>query len=328
MVRSRDSATIEKIRSRPGLQGHRIAALLTRRTTRTSLAKAVREHRPDVAHTFLPGCIADAVPVIVQTRPQTALVAGIRGATPDPVPVARRFLRLPPLEDRMRAGLALCDAAVVNAPHLVDTEAVRLGMPADKVVVIPNGLALPDQVADPGAVPPHAIVIANFYRYKGHHVLIRALAGVPEPLTITFCGVGPALSDVTELAATIGVADRITVADPPADVPAELARSQFGIHPSLTEGLSNAILEELAMGLPVVATDVGGAALQIDDGVNGFLIPPDDERSLTTALRSMASDPDRRVAMGAAARAKAEQFSWPICVASHIDLYSRLVAPR
>jgi glycosyltransferase involved in cell wall biosynthesis len=66
-------------------------------------------------------------------------------------------------------------------------------------------------------------------------------------------------------------------------VPAELARAGFAIHPSRTEGLSNAILEELAAGLPVVAMDVGGNSMLIDPGMNGYLLAVGDHTSLATS---------------------------------------------
>jgi glycosyltransferase involved in cell wall biosynthesis len=75
-------------------------------------------------------------------------------------------------------------------------------------------------------------------------------------------------------------------------------------------GCPNASLEAMAAGLPVVATDVGGMAEQVEDGVTGRLVPPGDPAALAAALAELAGDPARRMAFGTAGRARvAERFS-------------------
>jgi glycosyltransferase involved in cell wall biosynthesis len=196
------------------------------------------------------------------------------------------------------------------------------------VVVVPNGLTAMPPASDVGLQPPTAVVVANFIGYKGHSVLVDALALCRAELRVRLVGTGPALGEVLQRAAAAGVAGRISVAPPPADVGAELASAQFAVHPSLTEGLSNAILEELSAGLAVVATDVGGVRSQVTDGVNGLIVPPGDAAALARSIDRLALAPDERVRLGANARAAASDFTWDSCSAAHLALYDRLVRAR
>jgi glycosyltransferase involved in cell wall biosynthesis len=94
----------------------------------------------------------------------------------------------------------------------------------------------------------------------------------------------------------------------------------------LAEGISNTILEAMACGLPVIATDVGGNAELVDAGRTGELVPSGDVQAMAERIVGMASGPDRAVAMGQAGRRRIEQaFSLPAMVAAYQDLYDRLL---
>jgi glycosyltransferase involved in cell wall biosynthesis len=180
---------------------------------------------------------------------------------------------------------------------------------------------LPADPADPGVQPPVAIVVANYRWYKGHDILIDALELVKVPLVVRLCGEG----DINETAAraeTRGVRQMIEFVPDPADVPAELRSVQFAIHPSTQEGLSNAILEEMAAGLPVVAADVGGNPLLVNENT-GRLVPVSDPAALAVAIDELAGDPSARVVMGRAARAHAADFDWAACASRYEALMTR-----
>ena len=96
--------------------------------------------------------------------------------------------------------------------------------------------------------------------------------------------------------------------------------------PSLTEGLSNIVLEAMATSLPVVGTCIGGLREQIDDGITGLLVAPRDADALVRALTTVLRDPDLRAKMGRAARIRVEQrYSVAPMVDAYEDLYERLV---
>ncbi len=289
-------------------------ALLT--ATRT-LRRAAREHRPDVVHAMLPTSVWLGLPATA--RRGRRRVAGIYGFTPRMYPLKRRIYRW---------QLRRAHAVVANAPHLLDDARHTHGVAPERAHLLANGVDLPATTADVRAEPPVAVVVANFHPYKGYADVLRAMAAIPADvaLTLRLCGTGAERPAMQALASELGVAGRVVFVDPPADVAAELAGAQFAIHPSHTEGLSNAILEQLAAGLPVVACRVGGNPVLVADGVNGSLVPVADPAALAAAVLALATDPELRVRMGAAARATAERFSWPACTRAHAELYEQLLA--
>ena len=96
--------------------------------------------------------------------------------------------------------------------------------------------------------------------------------------------------------------------------------------PSLAEGISNTILEAMASGLPVLATDVGGNPDLVAAGRTGLLVPAGDDAALAAALLQLAGDPAAAAAMGRVGRVHVEQeFSLQVMVAAYQSLYERLL---
>ncbi len=285
-------------------------------STIVTLCRATRTHRPAVVHAMLPMSVWLGLPVAARRR--TRRVAGIYGFTPT---MSR------PVRSLYRRALHRSDAIVCNAPHLIDQMATELDVDRRRLHMIANGVDLPATVADPHAVDrPAAVMVANYHAYKGHADLLHALALLAadaRPM-VRLCGTGAEREAMQHLAAELGVAEHTVFVEPPADIAAELAAAQFAIHPSHTEGLSNAILEQLAHGLPVIACRVGGNAVLIADGVNGLLVPPADPPALAAAITTLTTDHHWRAQMAAAARASAERFSWQACTRAHLDLYTTL----
>lgn len=109
------------------------------------------------------------------------------------------------------------------------------------------------------------------------------------------------------------------------DIPAILHSLDVFVLPSLAEGISNTILEAMAAGLPVIATDVGGNPELVDDGVTGTLVAPADCGSLAQAMRRYLNDPDLRASHGAAGAERAKQmFSSQAMVDGYQRLYDSL----
>jgi len=96
--------------------------------------------------------------------------------------------------------------------------------------------------------------------------------------------------------------------------------------PSMNEGFSNAIIEKMAVGLPLVVTRIGGNAEAVEDGVTGFVIPPRDLAALLNAITRLHDDPELRSRMGTAARRRAEDlFSLSQMIRRHESLYRSLL---
>ena len=109
------------------------------------------------------------------------------------------------------------------------------------------------------------------------------------------------------------------------DVPDLLVASDMALLPSHQEGFSNAVLESMAAGLPVVATDVGGNAEAICDGSTGYIVPPHDPERLATAIVDLAGDASKRRAFGTRGRERVtSRFSLSACTASYDRLFSAL----
>jgi glycosyltransferase involved in cell wall biosynthesis len=102
----------------------------------------------------------------------------------------------------------------------------------------------------------------------------------------------------------LGIANRVHVLGFRDDVPRVLAGSDLFVLPTPSEGLSIAIMEAMAAGLPVVATAVGGNPELVEPGITGLLVPAGDAGALAAALREIAGDPGRRRDMGRAARSR------------------------
>jgi glycosyltransferase involved in cell wall biosynthesis len=111
--------------------------------------------------------------------------------------------------------------------------------------------------------------------------------------------------------------------------PAELVRwyraSDLFVMTSEVEGFSTALVEAMAAGLPVVATDVAGIRERVDNGTNGWLRPFGDAAGLATAMRGLLSDENQRRGFGEAAARSAARFSWENTVTQYLNLYKNLV---
>ena len=279
-----------------------------------------------IVHAMLDGSIAASQALRPAIPDRQAFVAGILGGRKGRQGAldvggairARRFA----------TSLRAADAVICNAAHLRDEVVRDLGVPASRVVVIPNGVDLPTRPARPDHAPPRGVVVANFHPYKGYDDLVDAVGLLGQPPVLRLCGTGSERNRVLQRAHGMGLGGVLVGVEPPADVAAELRSAQFAVHPSRTEGLSNAILEEMAAGLPVIACDVGGNPALVEHGVNGLLVPAGDPPALARAIEALAGDPGTRARMGAASRAKASALSWDRCVAAHVEAYRAVLLAR
>ena len=129
---------------------------------------------------------------------------------------------------------------------------------------------------------------------KGHQELFSALAGLKDryPLEALIIGGGRREAELRQLAAELGLGPRVNFLGQRRDIPDLLAAMDILVLPSYSEGVSLALLEAMAAGLPVIATAVGGLPEVVTDEVNGLLIPPRDAEALARALDRLLADPD------------------------------------
>jgi glycosyltransferase involved in cell wall biosynthesis len=173
--------------------------------------------------------------------------------------------------------------------------------------------------------PLRMVTVGALADRKGQEYAISALrlvrdAGIDSELTIV--GSGPNERRLRELAQKEGVTDQITFAGLVEDPRSFLEGADLFVLPSRQEGFSNALLEAMASGLPVVATDVGGNAEALEDGIGGFIVPPEDASALARAVAELGRTRERLTAMGAANRKRiTERFSLEASAANLASWY-------
>jgi len=283
-------------------------------------ARLLRTFDPDVIYTWLPGSVVPTTLAKDLGRCPAPVVVALRGQFESD----RRNRRVTTL---LRRALRRATLVSVNAPDLIPV-AGEWGIDAERICFIPNGVDPSPGRAEVSRQPPTAVVVANFRWYKGHDVLIQALASADVCVVLRLLGEGEGRPAIANLAKELGLGDRVVFADYSTDVQHELLQAQFAIHPSLTEGMSNAILEQISAGLPVIATDVGATSLMIAPGVNGQLVPPGDVDALARAIREFATDAPLRERYAAASLIKAEDFAWATCVDRVEEMLARASAGR
>jgi glycosyltransferase involved in cell wall biosynthesis len=180
---------------------------------------------------------------------------------------------------------------------------------ASRVQTIYNGLDLADwDASSRPAKSSGELVIAtvgNIRRVKGHDVLIKAAASVVAQFPkVVFSIAGDVLEpeyflELQSLIRDLNLSRHIRFAGGVTHLREHLATADIFVLPSRSEGFSNSIIEAMAASLPVVATNVGGNAEAVTDGVSGLIVPSEDPHALAAAIAQLLSDPQKTHEMGA-----------------------------
>jgi len=186
--------------------------------------------------------------------------------------------------------------------------------------------------------PPGEMLVAtvgNIRRVKGHDIFIKAAAAIaPHFPNISFSIAGEVLeedyfAELQALVRDMNLSDRFYFAGGVADLHKYLSATDIFVLPSRSEGFSNALIEAMAASLPIVATDVGGNAEAVKNGVNGFLIPPEDPVALSEAITLVLSDPTLAKTMGTAGKAiAAAQFTTEAMMNQITSTYRHLLSEK
>lgn len=172
--------------------------------------------------------------------------------------------------------------------------------------------------------PPRIVSVGRFAYPKDFATLLESLTLLDADYRAALAGDGPDLAEVATAVEARGLSDRVELLGAQGNVGELLARSDVFVLSSLSEGFPVSILEAMAAGLPVVATDVGGVAEAVADGETGMLVPAADPEALAGALERVVADVEVRRRLGAAGRARALRlFDAPRYRAAHLDLYRR-----
>jgi len=196
----------------------------------------------------------------------------------------------------------LCHRVVCNSRAAADSLRAA-GLAERKLVVIPNGLTEQAFAECAPAIPrkPGVVRLGMIARMnnpvKNHPAFLNAAAKLLRQfpaVDFVLVGDGPLRPGLEEMAAELGIKEKVLFAGERHDVSALLASLDVSVLISSSESLSNVILESMAAGVPVLATEVGGNPELVADGQTGLLVPPGDETKLVEALAHLVRDPSAR----------------------------------
>ena len=242
---------------------------------------------------------------------------------------------------------------------LVNAEAVRhwltsQGVPDARISVIPNGIDLARFSDHPNpavrtelgvpAQAPLIVMVSRLDRLKGIDAFLEAAARVVAEIpTARFVLAGGSLhatsgkviadqtypQELQEHMRRLRLEEHVTFAGMRRDVPAILAQASVSVLPSLSEGLSNTLLESMAAGVPVVATRVGGNSEVVAHGETGFLVPPRDPAALAEGILTLLRDAGQARTFGEAGRRRVSQrFSLERMIRDTELVYEELLEAR
>lgn len=228
-------------------------------------------------------------------------------------------------------------AQVVAVSRSVGEALVRRGTPRRKLTVIPNGVitdridvavssAVLEQWKERIGWDPNQRTIGVVARAKDQHVVLRALRSVSTPVRLVLAGVDPR-SQLAGLASAVPYRHAVVCLPFTPEVRPLYELLDLVLLPSRSEGLSQALLEAMALGKPVIASGATGNLDVISDGVNGRLVPPLNAAAWAAAIEELLRDPALGVRLGAAARRTARvDFSLEHTIEKTARLYDTLLA--
>lgn len=213
------------------------------------------------------------------------------------------------------------DGIIANSYKVGSYVAKREKIKSEKIKIIHNGVDLPlnngivPSVFLKNSVDVWICITGSLTPVKRHDLLIKAVANIRagllhQKMHILFLGEGPEFENLQLLTRKNKMDDIIHFEGAVSNVYDYLTQIHIGVLCSDREGLSNAILEYMACGLPVVATAVGGNT-ELVDHENGICVPPDDFKALANALMQLINDEKLRIKLGQKSLSKIkENFSW------------------
>ena len=250
---------------------------------------------------------------------------------------------------RIKRGCMQADA-LVGPSRAVERELIAAGYPRDRVHWLANGVPIPEEAgtsekataraALAGANPaldcpiaaPLALYTGRLDRAKGLSTLVAAWQGVlarrPDA-QLWLAGEGPYRATLEDEIASRNLDGRVVLAGVFDSVDELLRAADLFVLPSLEEGMSVALLEAMAAGLPIVASDIPGNRDVVADGREALLVPVEDSGALAAAIHRVFDEPDLATRLGTAARElAAERFSLAAMADRYLELFESLVRAK
>ncbi len=289
------------------------------------LTALIRQHKIDIIHTHNPSPhFYGAIAGFLTRRPIIHTKHGRNYPTEKKKVLLNRISSL--LTDTVVAVSK--DAAAV----CLDIEKI----PASKVTTILNGsdttLFSPAQKVTDRNKSVRIGIVARLSSEKDHATLLHSakiLAGQTDRFQLAIIGGGSLQNSLEQLKDELGLAGYVSFLGMRHDIPELLRNLDIFVLSSTTEGISLTLLEAMASGLPIVATDVGGNPEVVVDGVTGYLVPPRDPAKMAEMLLKLVKDQQLRQQMGDKGRERViQQFSITETARQYEDLYQTVLGRR
>lgn len=305
---------------RLGVVVHSVGSRGVQRSLR--LGRMIREHGIDLVHSwlFIANGYSAAATLLGRTRPliTSARNCKVQGRASQAVnSVAFRCSR----------------AVVVNSRDVEEYIVHHYAAPRARIHVIANGIDTQRfSPAAPGSANGKASLIVNVGRLvqqKNQALFLQAAAQVAEVRPETrfmIVGDGPLRGALQKQAAALGLSGRVEFAGERRDVEAILRQATLFWLTSRWEGMPNAVLEALASGVPAIATDVGGTREVIRDGIDGFIVAPEDGAAFVRHTLGLLGDAALQQRFATSARERADTFGLKRMAESFERLYDSVLA--
>jgi glycosyltransferase involved in cell wall biosynthesis len=284
-----------------------------------------RRHTYDIIHCHLLQGFHSVVAIVFKVLFQKKVVikVGATGPLSDFVMLKNVFLG-----DFLLKKITRVDKLITVCSQST-AEALQEGFTVHQIAQIPNGVDTNQfKPFSPSDNQKNIIFIGRLDQMKGVQVLFEAFKTLKEDgvaAQLNVIGDGPDRDKLQKLARDIGVNDSISFCGAVAEIIPYLQKSDLFVLPSLSEGLSNVLLEAMACSIPIVATRVGGNIDLIRDGENGILVEPENSNQLSEAMQKILQDKALAKKLGSEARKTVEQrFSLISIADKYISLYREL----
>lgn len=282
-----------------------------------SIKRIIEKERPDVIHSHVSGI--SAYLAFAKRRVPTVY-------THHSTPVRHPALHKHFLRKRITRYIAISDA---GKQALLD-----IGIPSPKIAKIHNGIPL-EQFKSERRISEDVstlLAVGRLQKPKNYPLMLRSFSKVVcrckekgiQPPVLKIVGEGELKGDLKNFCVELKIEDRVFFLGIRRDIPKLLSESDIFVMSSDWEGLSIALIEALASGIPIVATDVGGNGEIIEDGVSGFLTMKGDEDDFAEKVAKLIYDKELRCRFSKNASERSSLFSIENAAVAHIELYERL----
>lgn len=283
-----------------------------------AIRRAVQEFRPDVIHAHSPGTLV-AARLALGPRHKPVLLGTAHGGY-----TQQELSRQAKLYKILRTPIVSCGPGVTHGLReggLEPLTTINNGIPASTLADAPKRNLAEEFDLDPSLKT--AVAVGRLAPVKNHRQMLDAFAQYPG-LNLLICGDGESREELERQARELKIDQRVRFLGMRGDVSEILHAADLQLLTSRVEGLPMALLEGMAEGKPMIATNVLGSRELIDHGRNGLLVELDDSRGLAEELERLDTDDALRQTLSAGALETARQYSVQAMTDRYWELYSAL----